>query len=169
MRRSRKAAPVTFDSGELRDATSELEALPVCTATPATQCRSNPVSGHGLPKTGIFPISAGDYRLFRSGTGQTRRLETGRNSQKSAMVGISEVTQGQVSSCRTAWLATQCRSHRSPLKFPANREFYGEFCILAALRLCLASRSPCAAGTFCSIPWRFKQGIVFEKQGMFRS
>lgn len=29
--------------------------------------------------------------------------------------------------CRTpwiAWLATQCRSHRSPSEFPANREFY---------------------------------------------
>src|SRR5712671_5080859 len=28
----------------------------------------------------------------------------------------------------TAWLATQCRSHQSPGKFPANREFYREFC-----------------------------------------
>jgi hypothetical protein len=27
---------------------------------------------------------------------------------------------------RNAWLATQCRSHRSPAKFPANREFYRE-------------------------------------------
>jgi hypothetical protein len=47
-------------------------------AASATQCRSNPVSGRGLPKTGICLISARDYRLFRSGTGQTRRVETGR-------------------------------------------------------------------------------------------
>jgi hypothetical protein len=31
---------------------------------------------------------------------------------------------------RTGWLATQCRSHRSPLKFPANREFYRDFAFL---------------------------------------
>jgi hypothetical protein len=29
-----------------------------------------------LPKTGIFQISAGDYRLFRAGNGQIRSLET---------------------------------------------------------------------------------------------
>src|SRR5258707_980629 len=44
--------------------------------TPATQCRSNPVSGRGLPKTGIFQIPAGDYRLFRTKTPQIRGLET---------------------------------------------------------------------------------------------
>jgi hypothetical protein len=42
----------------------------------ATQCRSNPVSGPGLPKTGIFQISAGDYQRFRSGAAQIRCLET---------------------------------------------------------------------------------------------
>ena len=36
-----------------------------------------PVSGRGLPKTGIFQISAGDYRLFRSGHCQIWSLETG--------------------------------------------------------------------------------------------
>jgi hypothetical protein len=33
--------------------------------------------GRSLPKTGIFQISAGDYRLFRVGNGQIRSLETG--------------------------------------------------------------------------------------------
>jgi hypothetical protein len=42
----------------------------------ATQCRSNPVSGPGLPKTGIFQISAGDYRRFRSHSGRFRSPET---------------------------------------------------------------------------------------------
>jgi hypothetical protein len=47
-----------------------------------TQCRSNLVSGFGLPKTGIFQISARDYRLFRSGTDQIRSLETNRQFTK---------------------------------------------------------------------------------------
>jgi hypothetical protein len=42
----------------------------------AIQCGSNPVSGPCLPKTGIFQISAGDYRRFRSRSGQFRNLET---------------------------------------------------------------------------------------------
>jgi hypothetical protein len=44
--------------------------------SPTTQCRSNPVSGRGLPNTGIFQISAGDYRRFRSHSGQFRSPET---------------------------------------------------------------------------------------------
>ena len=44
--------------------------------TSATQCRSNPVSGRSLPKTGVSQISAGDYRLFRLENGQNRSLET---------------------------------------------------------------------------------------------
>jgi hypothetical protein len=46
------------------------------------QSRSNPVSGRCLPKTGIFQISAGDYRLIRAGSGQIRSLETGRQFAK---------------------------------------------------------------------------------------
>ncbi len=39
-------------------------------AAPPTHSLSNPVSGPCLLKTGILQISAGDYRLFRSGSGQ---------------------------------------------------------------------------------------------------
>jgi hypothetical protein len=42
------------------------ENLASCTASSATQCRSNPLSYRSLPKTGIFQISAGDYRGFRA-------------------------------------------------------------------------------------------------------
>src|SRR6202011_293888 len=52
------------------------------TATAAPQSRSNPVSGRCLPKTGIFQMSAGDYRLIRAGSGQIRSLETGRQFAK---------------------------------------------------------------------------------------
>ena len=55
---------------------------PKWTAAPPTQCRSNPVSGHGLPKTGIFQISARDYRSLRSGNAQIRSLETRRQFTK---------------------------------------------------------------------------------------
>jgi len=46
------------------------------TAASATQCRSNPVSGRSLPKTGVFQMSAGDYRLFRSENAENWSLET---------------------------------------------------------------------------------------------
>ena len=52
------------------------ENLASCTASSATQCRSNPVFGRGLPKKGIFQISAGDYQRFRSHSGRFRRPET---------------------------------------------------------------------------------------------
>ena len=53
-----------------------------CTAPPARQCRSNPVSSRRLPETGIFQISAGDYRRFLPGSGQIWSLETDRNFAK---------------------------------------------------------------------------------------
>ena len=54
----------------------QAENLASCTASSATQCKSNPVSGRGLPKTGIFQISVGDYWLFRSENAQNRSPET---------------------------------------------------------------------------------------------
>jgi hypothetical protein len=53
------------------------ENLASCTASSATQCRSNPVSGRNLPKMGVFQMSAGDYPLFRSENAQNRSPETG--------------------------------------------------------------------------------------------
>jgi hypothetical protein len=55
---------------------AKAENLASFTASSATQCRSNPVSGRGLPKTGIFQISAGDYWRFRSRSGQFGSPET---------------------------------------------------------------------------------------------
>jgi hypothetical protein len=57
-------------------AMAKAENLASCTASSATQCRSNPVSDRGLPKTGIFQISAGDYQRFRSHRGRFRSPET---------------------------------------------------------------------------------------------
>lgn len=41
---------------------------------------------------------------------------------------------GSLPNRRAVWLATQCLSHLSLGKFPANREFYRESGDLAALR-----------------------------------
>ena len=63
-----------------------------CTAGSTAQCRSNPISDRSLPKTGIFQMSAGDYRRFRSQVVQIRSIETdsqftkGRNWQ--ALIGF---------------------------------------------------------------------------------
>ena len=46
------------------------------TAACTTQCRSNPVSGGRLPKTGIFQMWAGDYRRFRAKIVQIGSIET---------------------------------------------------------------------------------------------
>jgi hypothetical protein len=50
------------------------------------------------------------------------------------------------------WLATQCTSHRSPAKFPANREFNRENHDFAPQGGNLEARNRCAAGTFKQIP-----------------
>jgi hypothetical protein len=52
------------------------------TATHTTQCRSRPVSGSGLPKTGIFHMRAGDYGRFRPKIVQIWSLETAHQSAK---------------------------------------------------------------------------------------
>jgi hypothetical protein len=45
-------------------------------AASGTECRSNAVSGRGLPKTGIFRHAPRDFRRFRRESGQIRSLET---------------------------------------------------------------------------------------------
>jgi hypothetical protein len=46
------------------------------TASRATQCRSNPVSGRSLRKTGIIQSMARDFRHFRPATPEIGSLET---------------------------------------------------------------------------------------------
>ena len=75
---SRTAQPARRCHADILNlAPTKAENLADLTATWATQCRSNPVSGRGLPKTGVFQMSAGDYRLFRSESAENRSLETG--------------------------------------------------------------------------------------------
>jgi hypothetical protein len=55
---------------------AKAENLASGTASSATQCRSNPVFGRRLPKTGIFQISGGDCRLILRESGQIWSPET---------------------------------------------------------------------------------------------
>jgi hypothetical protein len=56
--------------------------------SPATQCRSNPVSGRSLPKNGIFQISAGDLWLFWAGSSQIRSPETGHQFSRRPLASV---------------------------------------------------------------------------------
>ena len=66
-----------------------------CTTSSATHCRSNPVSGRRLPKTGIFQRTARDFQRFRPIIRQIRSLETVRKIAKArhwrAFLQFSEV------------------------------------------------------------------------------
>jgi hypothetical protein len=112
-----------------------------------------PVSAHSLPKTGIFAERAGDFPHFRPQARQSGRPETESKARKAGISGQFSRLLGSRAERRTAWLATQCCSHPSPVKFPANREFYREFCISEARRDDFAARKRCAAATFYEIPY----------------
>jgi hypothetical protein len=117
-------------------------------ATTSAQWTYSSVSKASLQKSGSFPRFG--WRLSgifwpKSANAGLRRLS---RIRKARIWWAFLVKKRKFSKNRNGWLATQCRSHQSPHKFPANREFYREFCIFAALRLFFASRSPCAAGKF---------------------
>ena len=65
-----------------------------------------------------------------------------------------------------AWLATQCTSHPSPRKFPANREFYRENHDFGPQDDNPKAKNRCATGTFQQIPYINCQGNFSEEQGI---
>jgi hypothetical protein len=88
---------------------AKAENLASCTASSATQCRLNPVSGRNLPKTGVFQLSAGDHRLFRSENAQNRGPETGGQFAKARHWQAFLPISGTFSpGAGLSWLATQC-------------------------------------------------------------
>jgi hypothetical protein len=58
------------------------------TARSAAQCRSNPVSGRSLQKTGIIQLTARDFRRFQSAGAQIGSLETDNRIAKPAIGGL---------------------------------------------------------------------------------
>src|SRR5712664_4570044 len=97
------------------------------TARSAKQCRSNPVSSRSLPETGIFQISAGDYRAISSW--KEPKVVSGDRPpicKSPPLAGISEVTEGKVSRRRTGWLTWEDSSFH--ITIPRNTfEMSAEF------------------------------------------
>jgi hypothetical protein len=137
--------------------------------TVGRQSRSNQVSGRRLPKTGVFADSGGDFCRNGMRVCPLGSSETGAELQKPAKSGLFCPLRAGTSALWNAWLATQCRSHPSPGKFPANREFNREFCSFWALRGDLVARNRSATVTFSHNSLRKLTGKTFQGTGNFRT
>ena len=118
----------------------------VSTASSATQCRSNPVSGRNLPKTGVFQMSAGDYRLFRSENAQNCSPETGGQFAKArhwrAFLRVSRTL--SLSAGPPGWGGSADRTRlRANSLLTGN--FTGNFAILRHLETVLAQKTLCCS------------------------
>jgi hypothetical protein len=71
------------------------------------------------------------------------------------------------SETRNGWLATQCRSHQSPRKFPANREFYRETCDFGAPYTDFVAKKPLRCSHFSCNSLRKLTGKIFQGTGNF--
>jgi hypothetical protein len=65
-----------------------------------------------------------------------------------------------------SWLATQCRWPPAPSVFPAIREFYREFCKIAAFGAPETLNSGAVAALPMQTPYATEQGIIFAEQGI---
>src|ERR1700694_1940184 len=86
-------------------------------AKSARQCGSKPVSGRGLPKTGIFRHAPRDFRRFRRESGQIRSLETDSQFAKARcwraflrLLGVVSLSAGLV-----GW-SERIRTHAFPIE-----------------------------------------------------
>ena len=145
-RSSRFHVPLWFTIADIRTSHQ--------TTTPATQSRSNPVSGRGLPKTGIFQISAGDYRRFRSRSGQFGSPETDSQFAKArhwrAFLRLQRVKSPGAG--LPGWRRSADRTclHQNSL---LTGNFTGNFAVSRLPRPISLARNRCAAVTFRAIPY----------------
>jgi hypothetical protein len=130
------------------------------TAAAATQCRSNPVSGRSLSKTGVFHMSAGDYRRFRSENAADRSLETGDQFAKGrrwrAFLRLSGPT--SLSARLPGWRrsADRTRLHANSL---LTGNFTGNFAIFSPLRRLSTRKAAVPQGLFAKFPKRTNREI----------
>jgi hypothetical protein len=94
----------------------------------------------------------------------TQRLSHER--KKPANGGLLSDMVEEISGDQTGWLATQCRWSPALLGFPANREFYREFCKIVASRAPETLNSGVVAGLPMQIPYAMEQGIISAEQGI---
>jgi hypothetical protein len=77
------------------------------TAKRPAQCKSNPVSGRSLHKTGIIPEVAGDFRRLALQNRRNGRRETKPNSRNAGISGLISHFFGSRAERRNAWLGRQ--------------------------------------------------------------
>jgi hypothetical protein len=131
------------------------------------QSRSKQISAISLCKVGIFAGRAGDLLQFPPHVPRTRSPETNEKREKAGIPGAFFGLLGSLAKCRTGWLATQCGSHLSPRKFPANREFCRESCIFSALRACLAPRTPMLQALSAQFPRDLNRELFLGNREFF--
>jgi hypothetical protein len=61
---------------------------------------------------------------------------------------------------QAGWLATQCCSHPSPAKFPANREFFRELSRFGTPETPILAQKRYIYGVSAQIPYSGLQGIL---------
>jgi hypothetical protein len=92
--------------------------------------------------------SAGDFREFSPEKFENGAVGDFQQLEKPAVGGPFCHQRRKFSETRNAWLATQRRSHLSPGKFPANREFNKEFRDFGGLETRPLARKRCSAAPF---------------------
>jgi hypothetical protein len=85
--------------------------------------------------------------------------------QKPAIGGLLPMVEGQFLRRRTARLATQCRSRRSPDQFPANREFYREILRFWGSASQFQSKRSLYRSHFSNNSLRKLTGKIFQRTG----
>ena len=97
---------------------------------------------------------------------QGRGTETLAGRKKPTNGGLPRDIVGKISRDRTGWLGQQCREPPALPVFPANREFYREFCKIAALGAPETANNEVVTGLAVRIPYSTQQGIIFGQQGI---
>ena len=90
---------------------------------------------------------------------QIRNAETHGLSQHARQRRASGDIVVKISRDRTGWLATQCRWSPAPPIFPANREFYREFCKIAASEAPETINNGVVTWLPMRIPYSTEQGV----------
>jgi hypothetical protein len=84
------------------------------TAKRPAQCKSNPVSGRSLHKTGIIPEVAGDFRRLALQNRRNGRRETKPNSRNAGISGLISHFFGSRAERRNAWLTSEDSNSHIP-------------------------------------------------------
>jgi hypothetical protein len=121
----------------------------------------------------IEPVSADSLRVgdFQRFPPQVRRMRIRDESECAKSRDFRPISASPGETGRTPGCLAGDAVQIAPVstQIPCKQGILQGILLFAALRLCFASRSPCAAGTFHSIPWRSKQGIIFGKREILRS